>query len=117
PSSAATELASPACRLLHGRPAGGPVFPYTTLFRPPASARSVARAQSASSGRAAKAARWPSTAGSGGPFALATASSDASARAARRSEEHTSELQSRENLVCRLLLEKNNYHSVHQDRL
>src|SRR5690606_41577706 len=28
------------------------------------------------------------------------------ARAAHRSEEHTSELQSRENLVCRLLLEK-----------
>src|SRR5690606_38975735 len=27
-----------------------------------------------------------------------------------RSEEHTSELQSRENLVCRLLLEKKNYH-------
>src|SRR5690606_41877870 len=33
-----------------------------------------------------------------------------SSRAAgRRSEEHTSELQSRENLVCRLLLEKKNY--------
>src|SRR5690606_39323352 len=30
---------------------------------------------------------------------------DALARAAVRSEEHTSELQSRENLVCRLLLE------------
>src|SRR5215475_7679684 len=30
----------------------------------------------------------------------------ARAAAARRSEEHTSELQSRENLVCRLLLEK-----------
>src|SRR5690606_40639953 len=28
------------------------------------------------------------------------------ARSVRRSEEHTSELQSRENLVCRLLLEK-----------
>src|SRR5690606_41315712 len=28
-----------------------------------------------------------------------------------RSEEHTSELQSRENLVCRLLLEKKNTHS------
>src|SRR5207302_11217721 len=27
-----------------------------------------------------------------------------------RSEEHTSELQSRENLVCRLLLEKKKYH-------
>src|SRR5690606_39728399 len=31
-----------------------------------------------------------------------------SGRAAGRSEEHTSELQSRENLVCRLLLEKEN---------
>src|SRR5690606_40504549 len=29
--------------------------------------------------------------------------------AVQRSEEHTSELQSRENLVCRLLLEKKNY--------
>src|SRR5690606_40730494 len=29
-------------------------------------------------------------------------------RKSRRSEEHTSELQSRENLVCRLLLEKKN---------
>src|SRR2546430_9371931 len=29
-------------------------------------------------------------------------------RAAHRSEEHTSELQSQSNLVCRLLLEKNN---------
>src|SRR5690606_39838545 len=28
----------------------------------------------------------------------------------RRSEEHTSELQSRENLVCRLLLEKKKFH-------
>src|SRR5690606_42000756 len=32
-----------------------------------------------------------------------------SQRTATRSEEHTSELQSRENLVCRLLLEKKNY--------
>src|SRR5690606_40106855 len=30
-----------------------------------------------------------------------------------RSEEHTSELQSRENLVCRLLLEKKNARSLH----
>src|SRR5436309_8027912 len=32
------------------------------------------------------------------------------ARGGRRSEEHTSELQSRENLVCRLLLEKKKKH-------
>src|SRR5690606_39838146 len=39
---------------------------------------------------------------------LADAEKQATAliEAARRSEEHTSELQSRENLVCRLLLEK-----------
>src|SRR5690606_41570228 len=32
----------------------------------------------------------------------------------KRSEEHTSELQSRENLVCRLLLEKKNTNQVEQ---
>src|SRR5690606_41135168 len=32
----------------------------------------------------------------------------------RRSEEHTSELQSRENLVCRLLLEKKNKKKKHK---
>src|SRR2546430_11587187 len=31
-----------------------------------------------------------------------------------RSEEHTSELQSQSNLVCRLLLEKTNQHSAHR---
>src|SRR2546430_10015653 len=33
------------------------------------------------------------------------------AEAERRSEEHTSELQSQSNLVCRLLLENKNYHA------
>src|SRR5690606_41382218 len=45
-------------------------------------------------------------------------SSDASVRlectASCRSEEHTSELQSRENLVCRLLLEKKKKTLIHQ---
>src|SRR5690606_41060328 len=35
----------------------------------------------------------------------------------RRSEEHTSELQSRENLVCRLLLEKKNRTPTHSESL
>src|SRR5690606_40613308 len=34
-------------------------------------------------------------------------------KAGGRSEEHTSELQSRENLVCRLLLEKKNHEGAH----
>src|SRR5688572_32371135 len=37
------------------------------------------------------------------------------ARAGPRSEEHTSELQSQSNLVCRLLLEKKNKKNVHND--
>src|SRR5690606_39921461 len=41
----------------------------------------------------------------------ATTATQPRALAAPRSEEHTSELQSRENLVCRLLLEKKNNHA------
>src|SRR5690606_39716577 len=44
---------------------------------------------------------------SGGFFARPRASTES-----WRSEEHTSELQSRENLVCRLLLEKKNKHLI-----
>src|SRR5260370_10795028 len=66
--------------LMIRRPPRSTLFPYTTLFR---SARSPR----------ARGCRGPEAAGSLG-------------RAARRSEEHTSELQSHLNLVCRLLLEK-----------
>src|SRR5690606_39327134 len=47
------------------------------------------------------------------PYSI-TRSAKPSAGHASRSEEHTSELQSRENLVCRLLLEKKNQqrHSI-----
>src|SRR2546430_9877257 len=42
-----------------------------------------------------------------------TAPSKAKARRAARSEEHTSELQSQSNLVCRLLLEKKKKRGTH----
>src|SRR5436309_6389217 len=68
------------------RPPRSTLFPYTTLFRSPPSllgrTPAVSRAQ------------WRERRRSGRYWASA------------RSEEHTSELQSRENLVCRLLLEK-----------
>src|SRR6266511_2145854 len=59
------------------RPPRSTLFPYTTLFRSPPSR------------------------GQAGPAGTGTPP-----RRSGRSEEHTSELQSRENLVCRLLLEK-----------
>src|SRR2546430_7405642 len=67
------------------RPPRSTLFPYTTLFRSagsaPAPRRPVPRAPRVGRGRGL-------------------------ASRPRRSEEHTSELQSQSNLVCRLLLEK-----------
>src|SRR5207302_10678204 len=68
------------------RPPRSTLFPYTTLFR--------------SCLRAVVPEIHP-----GGQFCDAALWRDR-ARSQNRSEEHTSELQSRENLVCRLLLEK-----------
>src|SRR5690606_41883092 len=42
------------------------------------------------------------------PWHVWVTGGEATAKLSARSEEHTSELQSRENLVCRLLLEKKN---------
>src|SRR5690242_21500593 len=69
------------------RPPRSTLFPYTTLFR--------------SRGGATIRPRWPRPIGQ---TRSRCASSTSSARS--RSEEHTSELQSHVNLVCRLLLEK-----------
>src|SRR5207253_8183233 len=75
-----------------------PLFPYTTLFRSCASSAAIAARQSG----ARSCLRRRSCASSRRP----TFASFCRAPAARRSEEHTSELQSHGHLVCRLLLEK-----------
>src|SRR5438552_9201433 len=80
------------------RPPRSTLFPYTTLFRSPAapSARSPPPPPSLPAGRPRRAPR-------------ADARRARGARRGRpRSEEHTSELQSPDHLVCRLLLEKKN---------
>src|SRR5258707_8536363 len=68
------------------RPPRSTLFPYTTLFR---SVDLVARDELAQDGHR-------------------VVDREALAQLERRSEEHTSELQSRQYLVCRLLLEKKN---------
>src|SRR5690606_40158142 len=70
------------------RPPRSTLFPYTTLFRScsPVRSNSSFRSDSRTAGFIP----------------------------AQRSEEHTSELQSRENLVCRLLLEKKKKHKIHK---
>src|SRR3712207_7445417 len=98
------------------QPPKSPLFPYTTLvrsrpLRPGRRARAGARARPARRAGAARAlppAR-PARVAPRGPRARALVLPPAAARlAGQRSEEHTSELQSRQYLVCRLLLEKKN---------
>src|SRR2546429_4701632 len=84
------------------RPPRSTLFPYTTLFRSRLGAGAVARC----AGRTARPAEKRTLAGQGrGPWLHGNPLRRGGA-AARRSEEHTSELQSRLHLVCRLLLEK-----------
>src|SRR2546430_5906093 len=84
------------------RPPRSTLFPYTTLFRSPLKTDGKAiygidvKVPGAQVGSIE---RCPVFGGKVETF-------DASAANAIRSEEHTSELQSQSNLVCRLLLEK-----------
>src|SRR3712207_8033451 len=91
------------------RPPRSTLFPYTTLFRSgedrPAGAR-----RPCESGRAgARASRDPHRESEA---ACARPRSDAPRARPARSEEHTSELQSRQYLVCRLLLEKKKIYRI-----
>src|SRR2546427_5283289 len=80
--------------LMIRRPPRSTLFPYTTLFR------SVARAD------LLKDIRWTSDRAPAEDVLRRLADMARGGHAKVRSEEHTSELQSQSNLVCRLLLEK-----------
>src|SRR2546430_5630735 len=82
------------------RPPRSTLFPYTTLFRSSASHRATEPPPAPTSRH-----RHPAPTPVPSRFRNVTGSNKAS-RLANRSEEHTSELQSQSNLVCRLLLEK-----------
>src|SRR3712207_8206183 len=91
------------------RPPRSTLFPYTTLFR--SRWHGVARRTPARRAAAARTSSRPTRPGAPPPVAVATlilVSLPVARRLRRvpRSEEHTSELQSRQNLVCRPLLEK-----------
>src|SRR3712207_7853380 len=97
------------------RPPRSTLFPYTTLFR--SAARPASRTQlccaNATTPRSTTASGSNDNRTADGPPTAPTAPRSSSDHCcADRSEEHTSELQSRQYLVCRLLLEKKkNIHS------
>src|SRR2546430_10868776 len=80
------------------RPPRSTLFPYTTLFRSVALAVRDVRLAGADAR----------------PGALLSRPHDGDRARDPRSEEHTSELQSQSNLVCRLLLEKKKKHMTSQ---
>src|SRR3712207_7576598 len=82
------------------RPPRSTLFPYTTLFR--SGARTAAARATRGTVRTATAASTARRGPDAGRMRAMTASSGIG----WRSEEHMSELQSRQYLVCRLLLEK-----------
>src|SRR5687768_17974219 len=98
------------------RPPTSTLFPYTTLFRSLLKYQKAAIASSSS--RMTSGMTRLSRQGLGTARSSSSASSQRVAarllrvmlRLSARSEEHTSELQSRLHLVCRLLLEKKNTH-------
>src|SRR5688572_31444819 len=87
------------------RPPRSTLFPYTTLFR----STGVVHQLTAD----AFADLHPAWSPDGRTIALAT---DRFTSTLSRSEEHTSELQSQSNLVCRLLLEKKKEKGNHHRR-
>src|SRR5438105_9200705 len=82
------------------RPPRSTLFPYTTLFRSPGRSFSVGMAVSPASSQCSK-----------------TTGTTNTSTGETRSEEHTSELQSRVDLVCRLLLEKKKIQQELRSRL
>src|SRR2546427_8672732 len=86
------------------RPPRSTLFPYTTLFR----SRSLPDTLTAYCVHGANGIAWVRvrTVFSGGFHTLVRGTAGLICASTVRSEEHTSELQSQSNLVCRLLLEK-----------
>src|SRR5256884_2554105 len=96
------------------RPPRSTLFPYTTLFRSRASPTSRPSSSSWScSSCVPRGSSGPARCGasSGAVAPLAGRRNVFGLAALARSEEHTSELQSRLHLVCRLLLEKKKEHT------
>src|SRR3989442_3301861 len=98
------------------RPPRSTLFPYTTLFRsqgagPRGTTRSRAAAGAARRARRFVCEKRRIRFGRNFPGAERNAGT---VPAESRSEEHTSELQSRPHLVCRLLLEKKNAYVQHE---
>src|SRR3712207_8238054 len=90
------------------RPPRSTLFPYTTLFRSPNFMIPFGKAKTVRQGTDLTVIAWGALV-QRSLVAAKQAEEQHGIKTEVRSEEHTSELQSRQYLVCRLLLEKKNY--------
>src|SRR2546428_8692165 len=96
------------------RPPRSTLFPYTTLFRSVAWAtRARIRQDRVTIGGSPRMNQADVFVGIDVAKSRLDVALHPSGATSRRSEEHTSELQSRSDLVCRLLLEKTKLHMIH----
>src|SRR3712207_7633464 len=96
------------------RPPRSTLFPYTTLFRSRTGLVSAAEAlQRLPSSGGGLNSRFNNSGNFGNPPDGGGVGAGSAEVDLRRSEEHTSELQSRQYLVCRLLLENKNITTSH----
>src|SRR2546427_6925791 len=99
------------------RPPRSTLFPYTTLFR----SFTISKPSAPAATKSSSSAQWfrqysGSDAIPIAPWRCSAPNRLSMARVSRpRSEEHTSELQSQSNLVCRLLLEKKKKTCSHEN--
>src|SRR3712207_8516608 len=98
------------------RPPRSTLFPYTTLFRSavlvPAITVGTVAVTNAVSGSSASTGTTLQPADDGDGVVQQGDDNSGGQWACYRSEEHTSELQSRQYIVCRLLLEKKKKHNI-----
>src|SRR3712207_7288226 len=99
------------------RPPRSTLFPYTTLFRSAPRVLAVGPGLTSEAGREADVAQRQVL---GGEDLVHVQAGKRDLGGSDRSEEHTSELQSRQYLVCRLLLEKkkktNHDHTIYNSK-
>src|SRR3712207_7383527 len=98
--------------LMIRRPPRSTLFPYTTLFRSWALSRNL-RSGEAPEAKSPEGPEFTLSQGAGFAVAVLLIMLAEQTFLNARSEEHTSELQSRQYLVCRLLLEKKIKHYSH----
>src|SRR3989442_5594065 len=89
------------------RPPRSTLFPYTTLFRSPVQRDTQCAVHNT---HCCRARRYHQPLWKSSPMVIASCST---AMRIVRSEEHTSELQSRPHIVFRLLLEQHKIHTLH----